>query len=1100
MKKISITKRITAVAMALAMMLSMTSGTIFAEGERPMVIVDMLERTNPIMHGSAGFLYGVSSEGVPTTNLLTPLKPKVLATKGALGTEHPYGDALDVAKTFLESGGQMVQMYNSNYYAIFGPTVTSQEYATVLETVIAPAVVEWKKQWKEEHHADPVTGIDDLGLDIDKAIHYLPINEGTPNRGAGNGDQGFFNSWRMFYEAIKRADPKATVAGPNDALYGHWRGSGMRGFLTLCHENNVWPDIVTWHQLDNSESRFAAYPREFADYYDICADLGREPSQVVINEYAQFIDCAVPGRLVNFFANFEENQVYACLPFWHQANNLNDLGADANEPNAAWWLYKWYGDMSGDLLQVERRNTPLTGLNAVPTIDDNKRITTTLFGGVDGDAAVVLQNLDQTETFMGAEKVHVRVDATYFKSFNSMVEPETVIEGTFALEDGDLIMEMSGMKFSDAYQLVVTPAKETDTVGNPLTAAHHTIYEAEDAEKIGDVSQTGDGKYYLSNGQGVINFSTNGGIDYTIDVPVDGRYKIEFIYGNELGLNRGNEQQHKPQNQIQKLSIDGAAPVDILLKNTLERAWTGIYTEYLDLTAGEHTLAIRGNGNRSGNLLHDMLHVTYAGAFEQPLPVFDTIYQAEAADFNELMATTDTSVSTEAAIAGYTGSGYVTGLDENPVANGGGIRWNVVVSESGLYNVSFRYQAAEAGKLNVQIGNSARIFDGFTKSIDVAAGDDWALGRATIYLEKGVNIVDIDATSDVALDNMRVRKAGNAAALSQEIKAIDTIPEGAALTNVTYPVWDARNVGTVEAPIPELFSTTRSTNKTATTVLAPNGQNFEYVVGRSLTGAADAENDVNKYLEFDVEVDTAGTYAMQVFHSNDEIFGTHGYNTKIIDKFANIKVNDQPAARYFFINSIANDTFKEKTVLIELDAGENTIKIFNDDSWSNLKGLENSAGASGAGNPSRGFANNYYMDKPGNIPLVNSLPNLQKFIITPAALDAPLDDTVIEYQVEIRATNGGTAIADKNTVLNGESVKITLDPVIEINDVLVNGVSKKAALVAVGDRFELTLTDVGEDLQIEVLFAEDPSAVNENNPDSLIVNNDFGTGDLTGWT
>ena len=43
----------------------------------------------------------------------------------------------------------------------------------------------------------------------------------------------------------------------------------------------------------------------------------------------------------------EEHDVYGCLPFWHQANNLNDLTADANEPNSAWWFYKWYADMSG---------------------------------------------------------------------------------------------------------------------------------------------------------------------------------------------------------------------------------------------------------------------------------------------------------------------------------------------------------------------------------------------------------------------------------------------------------------------------------------------------------------------------------------------------------------------------------------------------------------------------------------------------------------------------------------------------------------------------------------------------------------------------------
>ena len=91
----------------------------------PRMIVDMNNRQGEIMHGASGFLYGFSSDGVPTTDLTTPLKPIVLATKGALGTEHPYSDALDVAETFFKSGGQMIQMYCSNYYAIFGPRPVS---------------------------------------------------------------------------------------------------------------------------------------------------------------------------------------------------------------------------------------------------------------------------------------------------------------------------------------------------------------------------------------------------------------------------------------------------------------------------------------------------------------------------------------------------------------------------------------------------------------------------------------------------------------------------------------------------------------------------------------------------------------------------------------------------------------------------------------------------------------------------------------------------------------------------------------------------------------------------------------------------------------
>ena len=37
--------------------------------------------------------------------------------------------------------------------------------------------------------------------------------------------------------------------------------------------------------------------------------------------------------------------------------------------------------------------------------------------------------------------------------------------------------------------------------------------------------------------------------------------------------------------------------------------------------------------------------------------------------------------------------------------------------------------------------------------------------------------------------------------------------------------------------------------------------------------------------------------------------------------------------RYFFINTFSDDTFREKTITLDLDAGVNTIRVYNDNSW-----------------------------------------------------------------------------------------------------------------------------------------------------------------------
>ena len=136
---------------------------------------------------------------------------------------------------------------------------------------------------------------------------------------------------------------------------------------------------------------------------------------------------------------------------------------------------------------------------------------------------------------------------------------------------------------------------------------------------------------------------------------------MEFVYGNGIGTNRGDEDAHKPVNKIYQLAIDGASE-DMLLENTMLKDWTDIYVKYVDLTAGEHTITIRGDSDAlEGEVLQDVLYVTYVGAQGQPVPSFNTVFEAEEADFNTLADTAETAVSVHSELSGYSGGGYVTG-------------------------------------------------------------------------------------------------------------------------------------------------------------------------------------------------------------------------------------------------------------------------------------------------------------------------------------------------------------------------------------------------------------------------------------------------------
>src|SRR5690606_24605278 len=168
---------------------------------------------------------------------------------------------------------------------------------------------------------------------------------------------------------------------------------------------------------------------------------------------------------------------------------------------------------------------------------------------------------------------------------------------------------------------------------------------------------------------------------------------------------------------------------------------------------------------------------------------------------------------------------------------------------------------------------------------------------------------------------------------------------------------------------------------------------------------------------------------------------------------------------------------------VQLVAGDNIIKVFNDDSWQVMKGI---ADYEHEGNP------NWYQDKPGDIPLKNFAPNFDKFVFTPAAIDQPIELDAV-YNVNVKFTKGGIAVANKNSVAQGEAVTFTINPVLEIEDVRINGESRLSDIVDNEDgTYSLTVSNVQGEITGEALFREVPKDTQAENNSLFIRNNSFG--------
>ena len=165
-----------------------------------------------------------------------------------------------------------------------------------------------------------------------------------------------------------------------------------------------------------------------------------------------------------------------------------------------------------------------------------------------------------------------------------------------------------------------------------------------------------------------------------------------------------------------------------------------------------------------------------------------------------------------------------------------------------------------------------------TVALNAAAG--WDTATASVYLQKGINVVDIDTSVDAAIDYLRVRETGDSAN-STTIEAESAIPE--------------------------------SMKDRVQTAQSSGASNGEYVVG--MQGAY--ENPA--YLEFKYNAPAAGKYQMQVFHSNEDLAGSHSYNIKVIDKYAVFEVNGQSDSPKFTPGNALADP---SNVLYFVDCGD----------------------------------------------------------------------------------------------------------------------------------------------------------------------------------
>ncbi|XEC94163.1 hypothetical protein AB6A23_23050 [Paenibacillus tarimensis] len=934
----------------IALMMSLFPGltsTALGASSWAEISVDLADKSlGDIYHGASAALYGLSEPNVPDINTIIPLKPSHISQKAPNGVQHPSGDGLRVADDFFEAGGGFVQILIQDYYGLwYYPSRTAEEYINEAVVPVVTAVKAYKDAWAAKNP----------GRNPDEKFVYIPYNEpeadstrfpsiNANNSTGANSRNTFNNDWLQVYRVIKAIDPGAKISGPNLIDY---KSNVLSSLLSFCVQNDCLPDIVSWHLLsnkayNNAPGNLAAFRALEAAQAPVYAALypDREspfPIPVDINEYASTAEIAMGGSLVQYIARYDELKIHGALPYWNTANSYGSLLAGQNEPNGAWWLYKWYADMEGRMAKVnvvkarDDGDAFGPGLYGLSTVDDNRRQVNLIFGGTRGQGRIVFNNVtghaNSPEFFAGKDKVHITVwYAGYTGLTGFLTEPAQIIDGNFDVVNGSVTLPVTMDDSTAAYYAVMTEAADSE----PYTVWTKR-YEAEHAEIRTNVLNPTSVYPRANSGNASSNGQHIGGIDHpdsvvkftSVTVPKDGLYRLDIVEGSgstaALPAQSGGGLSTQRQNSEFFIKIDNEPSEKMVLRADYSWRQHGMVSRYVNLTVGTHSIAISKYNQDTGEMGQgaatlDAIELTYNGVMgAQP----SYRIQAEFADYD-----TNKGLRRESLLPGFEGAGYVTGYgasggNPNKSGSSGGAgadsgaktRFALSVLEDGMYEVTFKLATQNTGTLMIDHDRSNVMNIPLNNT-----NGEWRTWTVRMFLRTGINLIDIRSTANLSMDYVEAVFANNQAIFMRE--AEEAVVSGTPAEG--------------EQPLirEDVFAKYASGGKYVSGITSYDGQ--------------------ERYLEIpDIYAPEAGRYKLVVTYANGEYSGSHSYNNNVVERYAQVSVNGAEPETIYFKNTISWQQYASITIDADLQQGMNTIRFSNNNTYdggSNPYGGSNASG------------------------------------------------------------------------------------------------------------------------------------------------------------
>lgn len=555
----------------------------------PTLTVDAGDRGDEISNYATGFLYGLAEPGVPSEAMTNSLDISSVSQKVVGGLQHPTGDVDRVADQLESCDYRVVYLqdaFDTWYYchkeiAEMKAQGTYDWKAFLYERYL-PVVEEKVRTLSQKDYADDIVYC--IFNECDNGVWFGDYNE--------EGEENFYEAWKITYELVKSIDPDAKIGGPG---YFDYVTEKIDRFLTYTKANNCLPEIMIYHELNFWCS--VEWPAHVEDYRRIEKEKGIAALPIIVTEYGTMDECGNPAAMVRYIVSMEKTNTYGDMAFWRLSNNLNDTCADDNSPNSNWWLYRKYAEMEGETLAVSTSALDSDSLfdndwwyhyTGMASLSPDGKEIKVICNGSDNKKAVKIKNTDETDL---GKIVDVTVECVYFTGLSGIVsKPYTLRKYKTKVSGDSMNINIPGTDTDTVYFISVKEHTEDfEAVRNTNIPVR---YEFEDGKLLGN-AYTYDSAYATTGEvKGMCGgFENEGdGVKIKINAKEKGLYRLDIIYGkhNDSGVRNGRDY------GVVNFTVDKET-TQLRLENTVKSEYTTVKTVYAELCMGTHTVEFSHN-------------------------------------------------------------------------------------------------------------------------------------------------------------------------------------------------------------------------------------------------------------------------------------------------------------------------------------------------------------------------------------------------------------------------------------------------------------------------------------------------------------------------